>query len=62
MKPLKGELSLRNVVNVTWRITIPGRAMIISCDWYAGEKSAIKSAKRFAARCNIELEVDRETH
>lgn len=57
MKLLKGYMRTWRVTErYLWKIEIPGRVTIVGNDSYASNKSATTSAKRFAARCNIELE------
>jgi len=58
MKPLKGTVDFYDCGRGAWywEISIPGRVKMTSWDAFATRKSAMSAAKRFAARCNIELE------
>lgn len=61
MKPLKGKLEIKpfGFSDYYWNIIVGGKCQLIATDCYATEKSATRSAKRFAARCNIELEINK---
>jgi hypothetical protein len=59
VKPLKGKVLIdawKNRPPYTWRVLIRGTVNINSLNAYATRSGAMRAARGFAKRCNIELE------